>query len=616
LNPKVTDVHQTLAYRRGEIASWMLLIGTVFMLIGAYGVFFDELSGDDRRRPAALFIMVLGGFITVFQLHEFLIPGKPLLELSPEGLLVRIEWITEFLIPWHEVHGIDTAHVTAQVRKGALVHAKSSTVTVVLVPRRYYDRFISIPVLLRGPAWSSFFIPKGTMMQVALHHDGLPVAPEELRAAVEARWHAFKERPAQLSPGAEQRQKASLRVAWVVPTILVVGIPVAYIVTSPRLWTLFAESDDARWTRLEREQVERGRRFKQVEEDTRRVLEKTGEGLRRNGPGWFDDDGDARARDKLASAPAEPTVASEPQGPPRPHSDSIAALAVTPDGRSFLSAGSDRAVKLWDVGDPRAFRDIGVHKGIVRSVFALPGGAHALSAGDDGEIVLRALADGRVAHVFEAREHGAVRALAVSRDGRRAVSVHQGGAGLVWDIENKLLLRVLADAGMRQNAVAISPDGAHAIGGGVDGLLRLWDINTGSLLRTFGGHRAVVYGVAYSPDGQHVISGGGDSALVLWSPQTGTQLRNFSGHTDAVYAVAVAADGTRILSGSTDATARLWDFASARELMKFTGHAGAIYAVTFAPDGAILTGSADRTIRLWRPNGQAVRVFPTAQARR
>ena len=100
MNPKVTDVHQTLAYRRGEVTGWVLVIGAVFMLIGAYGVFFDELTGDDRRRPAAWLILAMGGLMTAFQLYEFLVPGKPALALSPEGLLVRIEWITEFLIPW------------------------------------------------------------------------------------------------------------------------------------------------------------------------------------------------------------------------------------------------------------------------------------------------------------------------------------------------------------------------------------------------------------------------------------------------------------------------------------------------------------------------------------
>jgi hypothetical protein len=35
------------------------------------------------------------------------------------------------------------------------------------------------------------FIPKGRLMQVALHHEVLPVEAHELRAAVEARWLAF-----------------------------------------------------------------------------------------------------------------------------------------------------------------------------------------------------------------------------------------------------------------------------------------------------------------------------------------------------------------------------------------------------------------------------------------
>ncbi len=70
--------------------------------------------------------------------------------------------------------------------------------------------------------------------------------------------------------------------------------------------------------------------------------------------------------------------------------------------------------------------------------------------------------------------------------------------------------------------------------------------------------------------------------------------------TDAVSAVAVAPDDRHALSGSADRTLRLWDLATGQLLHSFTEHGGPITAVAICPDGRHgLSGSRDRTLRLW-----------------
>jgi hypothetical protein len=70
-------------------------------------------------------------------------------------------------------------------------------VTVILLPKPFYDQRIFVDsILLRGPGWKANFVPKGSLVQMALHHELVSVEPRALREAVEARWLAFRDRPA------------------------------------------------------------------------------------------------------------------------------------------------------------------------------------------------------------------------------------------------------------------------------------------------------------------------------------------------------------------------------------------------------------------------------------
>jgi mono/diheme cytochrome c family protein len=90
-----------------------------------------------------------------------------------------------------------------------------------------------------------------------------------------------------------------------------------------------------------------------------------------------------------------------------------------------------------------------------------------------------------------------------------------------------------------------------------------------------------------------------------------TDVIKAAGHTGTILAITVSADGQRMLSGSEDRTLRLWDVSGQKELKRFEGHRAAVAAVAISPDGKrALSGSHDRTMRLWDiETGKELRVF-------
>ncbi|MFN5139454.1 MAG: WD40 repeat domain-containing protein, partial [Pseudanabaena sp.] len=185
------------------------------------------------------------------------------------------------------------------------------------------------------------------------------------------------------------------------------------------------------------------------------------------------------------------------------HSEAIATLALSSNGRILYSAGADFTIKVWDLG-----KDQTQHK----QIGAIRGHSHIVTS------------------------------IALSANGRILVSGSRDKTIKLWDARSgKELLTLTGHIGY-VNSVAITPDGKTLVTGSQDTTIKHWDIRTGTEIRTLRGHTSLVDSVALSPDGKAIASCSWDTTIRVWDLISGKQRWEFIGHSARVLSFAISPD--------------------------------------------------------------------------
>ena len=176
-------------------------------------------------------------------------------------------------------------------------------------------------------------------------------------------------------------------------------------------------------------------------------------------------------------------------------------------------------------------------------------------------------------------------------------------AAMVWAAESSASSDEdpLVQHGGPAKAVAVTADGRVAVTAGFDYSLVVWDLRGPRALRRLLGHDAPLNDVALSPDGRLAVSASDDRRVGVWDPATGTLRALLRGHEAKVAAVTLSTDGRWAASAGWDGTVRVWDLASDREIRRFREPSRRFTTVAFV-DGDALLAAGDHTgaLRLWR----------------
>ncbi|MFJ9031843.1 protein kinase [Streptomyces sp. NPDC102274] len=323
--------------------------------------------------------------------------------------------------------------------------------------------------------------------------------------------------------------------------------------------------------------------------------------------------GDAEIADALGRADRAPRT--RPAMALTGHAGIVYGVAVSRDGRTGVSAATDRTVRVWDLVGRRCVRVITA----TDSEFGIYGLAadaeagRAITASPDGAARIWDLRTGRLLHTLD---HGANPAkfspgdVAMSADGLIALTAHTNGVVQVWDTTTGRCLRELktgpdgTPVGGTGHGLALSADGRVALTrdrwttGPDDGLL-VWDPGTGRVLRTI---ETGFRDAALSADGRTAVTSTGGSGVRIWDVATGRERSTVIRPGGLGYYYGVTADGRYALGGATNTT-ELWELPVGRCLRSWREGS---YSVAFSTDGRLALTGGDRgrlTLREPAPPG-------------
>ena len=195
-----------------------------------------------------------------------------------------------------------------------------------------------------------------------------------------------------------------------------------------------------------------------------------------------------------------------------------------------------------------------------------------------------------------------------------AIGSSKLGQLLVWEWQSESYILRQQGHFDSLNCVAYTHDGTKITTASDDGKIKLWDTVSGHCIVTFADHASGVTAIEHPRMKRNVFfTASLDGTVRAYDLVRYRNFRTFTAPERLQFTcLSVDASGEVIAAGSLDSfDIHLWSVQTGQLLDRLAGHEGPISCVAFAQHSSFLvSGSWDRTIRIWDVFGRSAQVEP------
>lgn len=293
-----------------------------------------------------------------------------------------------------------------------------------------------------------------------------------------------------------------------------------------------------------------------------------------------------------------------------------ARVRFSPDGKTFVTATTKGALKLWDAKEGNELKSLASLEFNLQCVaFSRDGKRIVAGGGPYGEDrfgwagVWEIATGNQIAEMKDMPD--SVLGIAISPDGKLVATAGRDNVARLWRAESGEIVSTLSGHQSSLEWVDFSPDGKMLASASYDSTAKLWEVDTGRELATLQvPYSGVVMSTRFSPDGKTLATAGQGGIVRLWNVDSHEQTAKLEPEEvirdaqSAILSIACSPDGSTIASAHQDKTVRLRDYRTGKLRRVLCEDDAEVSCVAFSPDSKILAaGSCDNTVKLWKVAG-------------
>ncbi|EGF83887.1 hypothetical protein BATDEDRAFT_84615 [Batrachochytrium dendrobatidis JAM81] len=293
------------------------------------------------------------------------------------------------------------------------------------------------------------------------------------------------------------------------------------------------------------------------------------------------------------------------------HTGWVRCITVDSSNEWFVTGAGDRMIKIWDLASGTLKLSLTGHISAVRGVAVSPRHPYLFSAGEDKQIKCWDLEYNKVIRHYHGHLSG-IYTLSLHPTLDVLVTGGRDSSARVWDMRTKAQIFALTGHTSTVSAVECQEADPQIITASTDSTIRLWDLVAGKTMSTLTHHKKSVRALALNPT-EFTFASGSTDYIKQWRCPQGNFIQNLEGHNAIINTLSCNQDNV-LFSGANNGSMYFWDWKSGYNFQtaqspvqpgSLDSEAG-VFCSTFDRSGSrLITGEADKTIKVWKEDEQA-----------